>query len=459
MPTPTRHADLHGSMIRPSHTAWPADARAGWAERLLRAFGDVRAGEGALTLLLMANLFLLLVAYYVLKTVREPLILTAGGAEMKSYASAAQALTLTAFVPAYGWFVSRVGRRALLAGIVLFFAVQVEMFAVGLRVGAPMLGFLFYVWVGIFSLSTIAQFWSYANDVFSREAGERLFPLLAIGATVGAPVGAKLAQRLFDAGTTPIGMLHIALLVLIVHLALYVAIDRRLARLPRVDHEPTPSLQSGGGFDLVWSSPFLCWVALFLLSLNIVNTMGEYIVSRGVLDAAAIAVRDGQAPDVGAFVGSFYGEYFFWVNVLAVAIQSLLVSRIVRRAGTAGAVLALPLVALGAYGLMAMGVGFTAIRWMKTVENATDYSLMNTGRQLLWLPTSREEKYKAKQAMDTFFVRAGDMIAAGVVLAGTAWATLTVRQFALINLVLVIGWLLLGYLVARSYRRLCAECP
>ena len=98
---------------------------------------------------------------------------------------------------------------------------------------------------------------------------------------------------------------------------------------------------------------------------------------------------------------------------------------------------ALPVVAFGAYGLVAAGAGLAAIRWAKTAENAVDYSVMNTGKQMLWLADAREEKYKAKQAMDSFFVRAGDLLAAGVVYAGTAFLDVGVDGFAAVNLVLV----------------------
>ena len=143
----------------------------------------------------------------------------------------------------------------------------------------------------------------------------------------------------------------------------------------------------------------------------------------------------------------------------ALILQAFVASRIVKWLGAPGAILALPFVALGVYGLIGAGVGFSIMRWAKTAENATDYSLMNTGRQLLWLPTTREEKYKAKQAIDTFFVRAGDMVSAGVVFAGTAWLHLGVTGFAGVNVVGVGLWLALGYLVVRSYRRLCVDCP
>jgi len=96
------------------------------------------------------------------------------------------------------------------------------------------------------------------------------------------------------------------------------------------------------------------------------------------------------------------------------------------------------------------------VRWAKTAENATDYSVMNTARQLLWLPTSREEKYKAKQAIDSFFVRLGDLTAAFVVFAGTSWLALEARGFAIVNAVFVLAWLGLAFVLVRENRRLSA---
>ena len=122
--------------------------------------------------------------------------------------------------------------------------------------------------------------------------------------------------------------------------------------------------------------------------------------------------------------------------------------------GLPGVILALPLVALGAYGLIAAGAGLSIIRWGKIAENATDYSVMNTGRQLLWLPTTRDEKYKAKQAIDTFFVRAGDLLQAVVVFVGTTWLGLGAPGFALTNVILVCLWLGVAFLLLRQHGRM-----
>ena len=162
----------------------------------------MRAGEGGRALLMLVNVFLILVCYYILKTVREPLILATSvpevlqglgihdTAEVKTYAAAGQALLLMGFVPAYGWFASRVNRSKLVLGVTLFFVANIVAFALGVSANADHIGVYFYIWVGIFSLSIIAQFWSYANDTYSKEAGSRLFPIIAIGSTIGSPIGA-----------------------------------------------------------------------------------------------------------------------------------------------------------------------------------------------------------------------------------------------------------------------------
>src|SRR5262245_58088323 len=88
----------------------PSTTNAGptpWTTRLLRLAGDVSVGETRDVVVMFLNIFMLLVAYYVLKTVREPLILATGGAELKSYAAGAQAAVLLAYVPLYGALAAR----------------------------------------------------------------------------------------------------------------------------------------------------------------------------------------------------------------------------------------------------------------------------------------------------------------------------------------------------------------
>jgi AAA family ATP:ADP antiporter len=415
-------------------------------DRALALFTDVRGGEGATAVLMLVNVFLLLICYSVIKTVREPLILLGGGAEVRSYAAAGQALLLMGFVPLYGLVASRVDRMKLIVGVTLFFVACIELFALAVSARVPYVGVAFFIWVGIFNISLVAQFWSFANDIYRREAGDRLFPVIMIGMTAGAPLGSIVAARLFRAGLSPQIILQVSALLLALSVGVYVLINRREGKLAPAASQP---LAPDGGFALVLRNPYLRLVAALVVLLNIVNTTGEYVVARLLTEHVTQLAAATPGFNKQAFIGAFSGEYQFWVNVTALVLQAFVTSRLVKIRGLQGALLALPLIALGGYSLIAAGVGFTAVRWLKTAENATDYSIMNTARQLLWLPTTREEKYKAKQAVDAFFVRAGDVVSAMVVYAGTRVLHLGPSQFAMVNVVLTLVWIAVAFRLLR----------
>jgi AAA family ATP:ADP antiporter len=141
------------------------------------------------------------------------------------------------------------------------------------------------------------------------------------------------------------------------------------------------------------------------------------------------------------------------VNLLGLVLQMFVVSRIFKYIGVRGALFIMPLVSLASYSIISVVPLLAVVRVGKTLENSTDYSIQNTARQALFLPTSREAKYKAKQAIDSFFVRAGDMLQAVVVFASTAMA-FGVRGIALLNLVFVGLWLVLVVAIVREHRKL-----
>jgi AAA family ATP:ADP antiporter len=433
---------------------WPdvPDARPeGLLDRALRPFGDVRRGEGMTAALLIVTLFLILSGYYVCKTVREPLILTGGGAEMKAYAAGLQALALMAFVPAYSWLAARVSRMTLVVSVTLFFVANLELFWLAGQFSVPYLGIAFFVWAGIFNNAIVSQFWSYGNDLYTPDQGARLFPVIAIGATLGSPVGAWVAGQLFEAGVPALHLLQLAVIALLLSLACYLMVERRHPSTHARSREG--GLRSRDGFALLASNPYLRLICLLLLVLNVVNTTGEYILSRAVVSAAEAAVPSANDAAREAYIGAFYGSYFFWVNIVAIVVQSVLVSRLVRVAGIAGVLFVLPIASLVTYATALSGASLNVFRWTKTVENGLDYSAMNTARQMLWLPTSRAEKYAAKQAADTFVVRAGDVVAAGLVYAGTTWLSLDRQGFSWAILVVIAVWMGVAWLLVNEYRR------
>jgi AAA family ATP:ADP antiporter len=430
----------------------PAPDTRSRVERWLGAFTTVHAGEGPTSLLLAANVFLLLMAYYVLKPVREALILGEGSAELKSYMSAFQVILLALVVPAYGRLVSRLPRMRLINVVTAIFAGCLVGFFLAAQAGLP-IAILFFLWIGIFNLMIVAQFWSFANDVYTKEEGERLFVIVGFGASLGAVVGARTADRLIE----PLGinlLLLLGAVLLFLQALLTNRVDRReRGRRPPAAKAAGPKTAAAGGsaFGMVFKTRYLLYIAVMLMLLNLVNTTGEYILGSIVEQAAETMVADGHALTKEQLIGDFYSKYFTLVNVLGLLLQLFAVSRIVKYFGVGWAVLVLPLIALGAYNVLVFAPFLYAVLSAKVLENSTDYSLNNTVRNMLFLPCTYEEKFSAKQAIDSFFVRMGDVLSALLVFVGTTMLALGPQGFAAVNAALVLGWLLLAWRVGRIY--------
>jgi AAA family ATP:ADP antiporter len=422
-------------------------------ELALSAFAEVREGEGPTALLLTLNVFLLLTAYYLLKVAREPLILLGGGAEVKSYASIGQSALLVPATAIYGWLAARVGRMALIAWVTLFFALDLVVFwALGAR-GVP-LGVPFFLWVGIFNVTTVAQFWSFAADIYSEEQGKRLFAIIGIGSSVGAVAGAWTADALLFLG--PFRLMLVAAGILLLCLGLTWVTHRRESGHARSIHKGAESAPLGGadGFSLVLRDRYLLLFAGLIFVLNWVTKTGDYVLDRKLLATAHDALQT-HGQSASAFVAQFKARYFEWVNGVGVALQLFAVSRVIKYLGLRAALVIMPVASLAGYSSAfaapLLGVLFVA----RVVESSLDYSLSNTTRQALWLPTSRDAKYKAKQVIDTFVVRAGDVMSALLVWLGSR-AVLSDEGFLGVNLVLSGVWLAFALLLGRSYLRVSA---
>jgi len=482
-------------------------------DRFLRLFTDIRPGEAATALLLALNVFLFLSSYYVAKVLREPLILAGGGTtltgpQLKSYTATGAALLLLIAVPAYGALAGRVPRRRLInivtAIFLACFAVFFALAQTGLPIGVP-----FFVFVAVFNVMIVAQFWAFANDVYTEEEGKRLFPIVGVGASAGAVAGSVLAGRLIE----PLGLNMLFLVagaILVAATIITNVLDRRERRrtetqqpdaltsglLPAatgqyraatgefktvtaeyrretgqfravkseedaaavVEEEAEEVKSTGNAFQLVFRNRYLLLIGFLVMFLNWVNTNGEFILGDTVTLLAQEAVAAGRAGGltVGQYIGQFYSSYFTGVNIAVLLIQLFLVSRALKYLGVRGSLLVLPIIALGGYALLAFVPVLAAIRWTKTLENSTDYSLNNTVRHTLFLPTTREEKYKGKQATDAFFHRAGDVLSSLTVFVGSGLLALGAQRLALVNLALVVVWLVIAVSIGRRYNRLAA---
>lgn len=441
-------------------------------DRVLGLAADVRAGEGATVLLLAVSGFLLLAAYYAIRPVRSALLLpitlqlpngsTVSGSEIASYLGAVLAALFLVIVPLYGALATRVSRIRLINSVTAFFITTLIAFFIVVSNGLypAVVAIAFYIWIGVFSLMLIAQFWSFANDLYTPEEGKRLFAIVGFGGSVGALVGALITTRLSrQLGVAPMMLIATGLLGTCVLLTnLIHRRDQRRVR-PHVSpaaREPEQAIGGRGGFQLVLASRYLLAIGLLTLISNLVNTNGNYILNQTVTEMAEEASRSGGASQAQIILGTMAGVDF-WQNGLAMLIQFFLVSRIFKYLGVGGALFILPLIALGSYSLFALAPVLAMIRIAKITENATDYSLQNTVRRALFLPTPREAKYKALQAVETFFWRSGDLLSSLGVLLFVRWMHLSTQAYTFVNILAVAVWLGLAAFLNRENRRLTAE--
>ena len=424
-------------------------------ERALSIFANVRHGEGTTAFLMTLNVFILLTAYYIIKPVREALILSGAGAEIKSYAGAGQAMLFLLIVPIYSAVASRVNRIRLINGVSAFFISNLAIFYI-LGQMQFQLGVVFFLWVGLFSLMVVAQFWAFANDIYTEEQGKRLFAIIGIGSSLGAIFGAQVAGWLFEP-IGPFSMMAVAAGLLAVCMILtnwinywcFALPGSRFARQGSATMRRSDAAQpigTSGGFRLVLRHRYLLLIAILVLLSNFVNTTGEFILGKTVAQHAK------GLPNGEAYIGEFYAGFFLWVNLLGAALQMFAVSRIMKYLGIGPALFILPVIALGSYTLLAFAPVLSYIRVAKIAENSADYSIQSTSRHALFLKTSREAKYKAQSAIESFFWRAGDALSALLVFIGTRLA-FDISKFAITNTILVLVWLAVALAIVRLRKR------
>ena len=469
-------------------------------EHFLQLFTEVKPGEGSTAILMFANVFLILCAYYFIKPLREGWIAVSdieglSKMEVKAYSSFFQAIFLLLIVGWYGRLSDKWSRSTLVTRTTLFCISNMIIFwflQPGLFFGSlPVSGIIFYLWVGMFGVFVVAQFWTFCADVYNDEIGKRLLPLIAIGATSGAASGSQIVDWLVGSGLVPTEALLLAgILPLLASIVLTRIVDTRQCEAQaredvssdrtvaiekledvsaKAEHE-TDNVKPGGlsfllnGAKLIFMSRFLFAIAVVTLMNNWVNTNGENLMfqvvqenlaeqaaQQGIIATQAVLefTRDGTT--------AFYGNFFFWVNVIALLLQSLVASRLLKFGGFAAIILILPVIAMVSYTVMALVPILLIVKIMKIAENSTDYSINNTARHVLWLPADSATKYHGKPAIDTLYVRIGDGLAALTVLIGVQLLALSTMQFFVFNVFLVFIWLIFALMLIKERSKLVQE--
>ncbi len=422
-------------------------AATAFARAMSRLFGT-RPGEAPAVAAGLALFFLLFAGYFMLRPVRETMGI-AGGIDKLQWLFTGTFLATLAAVPLFGWIASKVPRRRILAWTYGFFTLNLLAFAAGLalRPGDLTVARTFYIWLSVFNLLTISLAWSTLADVFATAQAMRLFALMAGGASLGGLVGPVLGTLL----VAPLG--HAGLLVLsAIFLAAAIAAAAVMHRWR--DGQPAPARSDvdadrsralGGnpfaGATAVLRSPYLLGIGLFVILLATANTFLYFEQARLVAETFPDRTRQTQV----------FGMIDAVVQTLAILTQAFLTGHIARRLGVGVLLVAVPLVVAGGFLWLALAPVFGVFGGVMVIRRAGEYALARPGREMLYTVVPAEQKYKAKNFIDTVFYRGGDAV--------SAWAKHGLAQLGehpslamLIGAMLALLWAATGGWLARHYR-------
>jgi ATP:ADP antiporter, AAA family len=422
----------------------------GFLYSVFRRLIDVRREEVAALAWAWLYIFAVLSSYYIMRPIRDQMGV-AGGVNNLPWLFTGTLVGMLCLNVPFAYLVKTLPRTRFIPISYRFFAANILVFAALLYFAdseqTVWVGRAFFIWVSIFNLFVVSVFWALIVDIFSTEQGKRLFGFIAAGATIGAIAGSGITASL--ARYVPLTFLLIGSVVL---LEVAVFATRRLSRIAGTLHAGTASAADrpvGGGVFAGITHPFksayLLNVSVFVLLFAITATFLYF--QQAEIVAKNFANRGEQT--------AFFATIDLLVNCLTLAVELFLTGRILRYFGVGLALAFLPALTLLGFATLAFVPALSALVVFQVLRRSSDYAIARPAREVLYTVVPREDRYKAKNFIDTVVYRGGDQIGAWsyALLAAFGFGTTEVAAAAIVLSAL---WLLNGLWLGRKQETMAA---
>ena len=409
--------------------------------RGLQKLINLELGEGRALFWSFSYFFSLLCSYYILRPMRDEMGV-AGGVEHLQWLFTGTFIAMLAVLPLFGWVASRYQRRQFLPYVYYFFIANILLFFLLFEsnITHAYVARAFFIWVSVFNLFVVSVFWSFMTDLFRNAQGKRLFGVIASGGTVGALMGPALTAGLVQKlGANHLLLISAGLLawaVLCIHRLIAWQASTQGSINNASDTNRAQEQPLGGsilaGIQMVVQSPYLWGICALILLFTSLSTILYFQQAQIIRDAFS---------DSNTRMAVFAGIDLA-VNTLTLLMQLLLTGRIVKWLGLSWTLALIPL--LLAIGFLALGVApvLGVLLVVQVTRRAGNYAVMRPAREMLYVVLSREEKYKAKNFIDTVVYRGGDAISAWVYAAMSGVGlTLTAIAWIAVPFSLLWGWI------------------
>ncbi|WP_424133972.1 NTP/NDP exchange transporter [Roseomonas chloroacetimidivorans] len=425
-----------------------AAGEGGWLYQGLRRIIDVRPAEARALAWSWLYVFSLFLAYYVLRPIRDELGV-AGGVRNLPWLFTGTLVAMLAVNPLFAYAVRRWPRERFIAIAYRFFMLNLLVFMALLAVATPeqhvWIGRAFFIWVSVFNLFVVSIFWSFVVDVFDGEQGKRLFGFLAAGATLGGIAGSSLTSGFVER----IGQTWLLLAsILLLEVAVFAV--RRLSRISDAFQRPVqgddPHKAVGGGIFAgmthTFRSPYLLGIGFFILFYSVTSTFLYF--QQAEIAAANFPGRAART--------AFFAEIDLWVNVLTLVLQVFLTGRLMGWLGVAVTLCALPLFSLFGFAALAMAPTMAVFVVVQVARRVSNFALARPTREVLFTSVPREDRYKAKNFIDTVVYRGGDQVASWAY-TGLIAMGLSMTGISVVAVPLSAAWLVLSFWLGRRQER------
>ncbi len=339
--------------------------------------------------------FLMLCSYYLLRPVRDTVGVALGREELQRLFALTFGVMLV-LVPVFGWLCAKLPRARLLPLVYAFFALNLAGFAVHLPPA------VFFVWLSVFNLFVVSVFWSFMSDLYEPGQAARLYGTIAAGGSCGAIAGPLIAAE------SPLGASGLLLLaaILLAAAVLCIAMLSRWARQHPRAGDPPPEQPMGGsilaGVRAAFSSPFLAAICGYLFCYTALST-ALYFQQVGIVREAL--------PDP-AEQTRFFARIDLTVNSLTLLVQLFAFSRLAVLLGPTGLLVVMPLVSVAGFLWIGATPTLTALVVFGVTRRVGEFAISKPAREALFTVVPREDRYKAKNFIDTVVYRGGDTLAA-----------------------------------------------
>lgn len=381
--------------------------------------------------------FSLLAGYYVLRPIRDEMGLQLGPGVLQELFTWVF-LTMLVLVPVFGYLTRTFPRRQLLPWLYGFFMVNLLVFSVVFDAGgnqSPLVAKVFFVWVSVFNLFVISVFWSFMADLFDTGQAKRFYGVISAGGTLGALTGPSITALLVESlgphrlMWVSAGMLGLAVVAI---LRLRVWAKARGATGQAADSGEREALKGSvfSGLVDVVRSPYLLALCVFLLCYTLLSTFLYFLSAEAIPKVVSNSLDRTR----------LLAQVDLAVNVLALVLQLVAFKGLIQKLGTRFTLGLLPIVSVVGFAVLALTwPAILVLVVFGVLRRAGEYALTKPARETLYNVLPAEQKYRAKNVIDTLVHRTGDTASAWV-FAGMRGLQLTSPQIAWLSCGVAVGW-------------------